>query len=120
MPAKILLSNLFLMLVFSSSSFACGVYELNGVVRDDKSGYRIVTAEGSQSQTVFKVPAIEAPKLFPYENATVKVSVVLEKEIDGTRAQIARIEQVALRVPDPMKGSLDSNFKLKEKRACAK
>jgi hypothetical protein len=120
MLVKILLSSAVGLIFFPAAVFACGVYELNGIVRADKSGYRIVTAEGTKSETTFAVSASEAPKLFPYENAPVKASVVISKEIDGTRARIAEVDHVQVRVPDPLSGALDSNYKLKEKRDCAK
>jgi hypothetical protein len=120
MPAKILLFSALLGLLIPASVLACGVYDLNGVVRAGSAGYRIVTGEGSKSETVFSVSAAEVAKLFPYKNAPVTVSAVITKKFDGTRAQVAHIDQIQIRVPDPLSGALDTNYTLKEKRDCAK
>jgi hypothetical protein len=88
------------------------------MIRFGESGYRIVVAEQTRSETVFSVPALEAVKLIPYKDKPVRASVLILKRFDGTRAEVAEVEGVALRRPDPLRPAQDSRFTLKKKKTC--
>lgn len=118
MRAKIFSISSFL-LFLSTPTMACGIYQINGVVRSSKTGYKIVVAEGSKSETVFSSSHREEVKLFPYIGLPVSTSVMVLKPFDGTRAQIEKIQSIDLRAPDPLKGN-DSRFELAKKMNCRK
>jgi len=118
MLARILLFS-FLSLNLSSA-FACGVYELSGVVRFNSSEYRIIVNEGTTSEIIFVAPPTEAVKLFPFQNAPVKAAVLVLEPLHGTRARISEIRSVELRVPDPLHPALDTRYSLKSKMDCKK
>lgn len=108
------------LLLNSSPAFACGVYELNGIVRFDHSEYRIIVNEGTMSESIFAALPTEAVKLFPFQNAPVKAEVFVLEPFHGTRARISEIRSVELRVPDPLHPALDTRYSLKLKMDCNK
>ena len=119
MPAKILLCSV-TVLFYASYALACGVYELNGTVRQNEAGTRVVVAEGTMSETSFTFTRREELKLLPYKDAPIRTSVLILTPFNGTRAKVEKIESVDFRVPDPLRSAADSNYRVKQSLNCDK
>ncbi len=116
MPVKVLFFSL--LILSASGSLACGVYEVNGVVRSSAEGYGIVVNEGTKSEVHLSVPVLEAVKMFSFKNQPVKCVVQILKPIDGTHASIDQLVSIDLRVPDPLHPALNTYVRLNRKLKC--
>lgn len=120
MPAVISLCSLLVIsLLNASSAWACGLYEVTGVVRKSGEDIRIVVAEGSNSQTVFAATGIiERNRLLTFANLYVKATVSLTRPINGTEAVFDRIESIAPVVPDPLNSAKNELYVRTKQAAC--
>ena len=93
---------------------ACGSYEMSGFIRKGAKHYSIAIAEGTNSEKHFILPFIEELKTLPYVNLPVKVIVNLSKR----NGEIASVDTIAQRVPDPLHPGKDSYFKQLKAAPC--
>ena len=105
--------------LFTTHAFACGIYQVNGMVRGDKSGNKVVVAEKSKSETTLTTNHREEFKLLPYLNLPVTLSVLILKPFDGTQAEVEKIQSIELRAADPHKIN-DSKMSLTQEMKCEK
>ncbi len=118
MLAKILCFSLLLFLPVPV--FACGIYEINGVVRRGEHHYLIVMAEKTKSQMVLETRSSGELSILPYENFPIHAIVSIEQKFDGTLGKIAKVIEIRKRVPDPIHPTADTYLKLKKAEKCEK
>lgn len=95
----------------------CGFYKVEGIVREDKLKVKLIVNEKSVSEIKFSAPFNWETKLRAYINDPVTVQLKIEKRPDGTLAEIHSIQEISLRVPDPMSFKPE-DLKLIKKAGC--
>lgn len=112
--------EIFIAAIFALATHAqaCGIYEINGIVREKDGNYVLVTAESSRSQSIFSAPQSEQPKFFPYKNTAVKLTAEINHRKTGDSVMIDKISNIERRVPDPLHPANDSLIRHLTKTDC--
>lgn len=114
------LSYSLLFLFSSAQTYACGTYEINGVVRQRNGHVVMITAEATKSEAIFEIPFEEQLKVIPYAGRPSKAKVQMSEAMDGTNGKITTIESINFRAPDPLAPAQDTYYKLLKKMDCKK
>lgn len=98
----------------------CGIYWVAGIVRTTKLGFFIVVNEKTGSEYTLKSSILEEPKLAPYIDRPMQALVVIAQKLNGTIGEIARVDTVKDRIPNPLHPVFDTGFRIIKKLECKK
>lgn len=111
-----LMSSLIVFTFLSGPAQACGLYELEGFVREHKGRAVIFVNEKSKSQVTITAPVNWEAKLYAYMNRPVTATILIDKKFDGTKGSLTAINKIELRVPDPVYHPVEKLKVLKQAR----
>jgi hypothetical protein len=96
----------------------CGRYAIDGVIRKNPPvGLALLVNEKSKSEMKFTITPNELSKTVLYIDKSVSLDATILK-LNGTLGEISSIENLKLRMPDPLHPDLDSGFVLSKKMEC--
>jgi hypothetical protein len=118
----LLLSQNFAIAAMVNTPSVCGEYNVAGIVRFDKIKNKIfvLVNEKSMSEQIMSFDLLETPKLTPFLNRPLTLSVQLLSKWDGNTGVATNIVGSPKdRIPNPM-NPLDTGFELQKELPCIK
>jgi hypothetical protein len=109
---------LLLLLLSSTSLFACGDYLIDAIAVMKEGFPALIINPGTKSEINLKVEFAETPKLSPYINRLIEVSATMTKPMDYTQGEIAKLAKIKVLVPDPLAQGQGTKMTLIKKAKC--
>lgn len=100
----------------------CGRYEIAGIVEKNKDGigYLYKVNKGTMSEHNLIISQEIEPKVVSYIDRPSKIKAKLLMKFDGTKGEISNIEEISMRIPNPLEPMNDNGFKFLSKESCIK
>ena len=115
--------KIFLVMILSVPTvFAmeCGRYKISGKARMVQNMPFIVVNERTSSEYLISISLEEEPKLAPYIDQPIQLTATIDTKMDGRKGKAHGLNEVALRVPQPLAVRPDTGFLLLSKNRCQK
>jgi hypothetical protein len=115
-----LFASTHLMAEYQGAPYKCGEYKVAGIVRMKNNEIKVVVNEKTVSEQIISFDKYDLPRLTPFFDKPLTLSVRLLTKWDGTKGKATEIiGSPADRVPDPLKPN-DTGFELQKELPCQK
>ena len=104
--------------LFTFKLFACGTYDVQGVVRRIDKDLKIVVNEHTKSEVILNSEEILEVRLLPYLNKAMMAKIEIKTTTKGSPNKISNIYSIGYRVPNPLLAADDTFIKLIKKSEC--
>lgn len=100
-----------------ASSFKCGLYTLQGVVRETPDDFEVVINEKTASEIKVTLNEIDLVKLASYKDKSIQADIILTEDQYGHDLTVKEISNIKVRISNPLNPK-DTFIKLVSPKNC--
>lgn len=100
-----------------AATFKCGLYTLQGVVRETPDDFEVVINEKTASEVKVSITGIDLVKLASYKDKSIKAEIILTENQYGHDLTVEEISNIKLRISNPLNPK-DTFIKIISPKAC--
>lgn len=100
-----------------AATFKCGLYTLQGVVRETPDDFEVVINEKTASEIKVSVTGIDLVKLASYKDKSIQAEIVLTENQYGHDLTVKEISNIKVRIGNPLNPK-DTFIKLVSPKNC--